>query len=233
MDIKPTPTNSFIGYHHHHHHHHQINYCESMEYGTPVLDLCTRKRPTSPQSDDNHNKLRRDSTESNSSTYKQSTSPSSTHSYDITDSSQCTDLCSSTSTKTKPTRPFKAFPKDPLSLSMGIPTETLLLSSDSTVAYSEFRKKMLSQVQATNNGTNKNMRRVTQPTNAQNSDPTYWEKRRKNNEAAKRSRDARRAKEDEIAIRCAFLEQENVKLKYEILSLKNETERLRNIVYPN
>ena len=32
-------------------------------------------------------------------------------------------------------------------------------------------------------------------------DNTYWERRRKNNEAAKRSRDARRAKEDEIALR--------------------------------
>ncbi|CAF1094323.1 unnamed protein product [Didymodactylos carnosus] len=32
-------------------------------------------------------------------------------------------------------------------------------------------------------------------------DEAYWERRRKNNEAAKRSRDARRAKEDEIAIR--------------------------------
>lgn len=225
MDIKTPSGNSFLGYHR------QISYCESMEYSTPVLDLCTRKRATSPPSDDNHNKLRRDSTESNTSTYKQSTSPSSTHSYEISETSQCTELCNATG-KMKPTRPFKAFPKDPLSLSMGIPTETLLLS-DSTVAYSEFRKKMLSQVHATNNGTNKNMRRITQPTIAQNSDPTYWEKRRKNNEAAKRSRDARRAKEDEIAIRCAFLEQENVKLKYEILSLKNETERLRNNVYHN
>ncbi len=34
-----------------------------------------------------------------------------------------------------------------------------------------------------------------------NQDNIYWERRRKNNEAAKRSRDARRAKEDEIAIR--------------------------------
>ena len=32
-------------------------------------------------------------------------------------------------------------------------------------------------------------------------DEAYWERRRKNNEAAKRSRDARRAKEDEIALR--------------------------------
>ena len=28
----------------------------------------------------------------------------------------------------------------------------------------------------------------------------YWERRKKNNEAAKRSRDARRAKEDEVGV---------------------------------
>ena len=35
----------------------------------------------------------------------------------------------------------------------------------------------------------------------------FQDRRKKNNEAAKRSRDTRRAKEDEIAIRAAFLEQ--------------------------
>lgn len=58
-------------------------------------------------------------------------------------------------------------------------------------------------------------------------DEAYWERRKKNNEAAKRSRDARRAKEDEIAIRAAFLEQENVQLKWEVARLKTETCRLK------
>lgn len=62
-------------------------------------------------------------------------------------------------------------------------------------------------------------------------DTAYWERRRKNNEAAKRSRDARRAKEDEIAIRAAFLEQENLKLRVEVAALKNETSRLRCMLY--
>lgn len=44
-------------------------------------------------------------------------------------------------------------------------------------------------------------------------DAAYLEKRRKNNAAAKRSRDARRAKEDELAIRTAYLERENTVLK--------------------
>ena len=53
------------------------------------------------------------------------------------------------------------------------------------------------------------------------------ERRKKNNEAAKRSRDTRRAKEDEIAIRAAFLEQENLQLKWEAARLRTEISRLR------
>ena len=53
------------------------------------------------------------------------------------------------------------------------------------------------------------------------------ERRKKNNEAAKRSRDTRRAKEDEIAIRAAFLEQENLQLKWEAARLRTEIGRLR------
>ena len=61
-------------------------------------------------------------------------------------------------------------------------------------------------------------------------DEAYWERRKKNNEAAKRSRDARRAKEDEIAIRAAFLEQENIQLKWEVATLKTETCRLKALL---
>ena len=41
-------------------------------------------------------------------------------------------------------------------------------------------------------------------------DDKYWARRRKNNMAAKRSRDARRVKENQIAMRAAFLEKEVV-----------------------
>jgi bZIP factor len=54
--------------------------------------------------------------------------------------------------------------------------------------------------------------------------------RRKNNLAAKRSRDARRCKEDEIAIRAAFLEQENLQLKLEMARLKAEIGKLRDLL---
>lgn len=193
----------------------------------------------------------------------------------------------------KPTRPFKAYPKDPLSLTAGVQVPGVALGSAeaalgraSNEAYAEFRRRMLAQVQAatapSGGGSpakqSKRSERPGSPTQQQAADsPTaghaaqaamhegvadssnastassstsspesalvagqegkdgkdaaYWERRRKNNEAAKRSRDARRAKEDEIAIRAAFLEQENLKLKYEVAALRNETAKLRCLLY--
>uniref|UniRef100_A0A8C5WCT9 D-box binding PAR bZIP transcription factor n=1 Tax=Leptobrachium leishanense TaxID=445787 RepID=A0A8C5WCT9_9ANUR len=46
-------------------------------------------------------------------------------------------------------------------------------------------------------------------------DEKYWNRRYKNNEAAKRSRDARRLKENQITVRAAFLEKENSVLRQE------------------
>ena len=53
-------------------------------------------------------------------------------------------------------------------------------------------------------------------------DPAYFERRKKNNAAAKKSRDRRRIKEDEIAIRAAFLERENIELKFELASARKQ-----------
>ncbi|KAI6225200.1 Protein giant [Aphelenchoides fujianensis] len=58
-------------------------------------------------------------------------------------------------------------------------------------------------------------------------DDAYWERRRKNNDAAKRSRDSRRRKEDEVAVRAALLEQENLRLRFEVERLRTEIERHR------
>lgn len=45
-------------------------------------------------------------------------------------------------------------------------------------------------------------------------DDKYWARRRKNNIAAKRSRDARRQKENQIAMRARYLEKEVSTLWY-------------------
>jgi hypothetical protein len=57
--------------------------------------------------------------------------------------------------------------------------------------------------------------------------PDYWCRRRKNNEAAKKSRDARRMKEGQTANRAANLEQENATLRSEVASLKSEVAKMR------
>ena len=44
-------------------------------------------------------------------------------------------------------------------------------------------------------------------------DKGYWDRREKNNVAARRSREARRLKENQIALRASFLERENSYLK--------------------
>lgn len=47
-------------------------------------------------------------------------------------------------------------------------------------------------------------------------DDKYWARRRKNNMAAKRSRDARRVKENQIAMRANFLEKEVVSALFQL-----------------
>ncbi|PIO28665.1 hypothetical protein AB205_0163210, partial [Aquarana catesbeiana] len=61
-------------------------------------------------------------------------------------------------------------------------------------------------------------------------DEKYWARRRKNNMAAKRSRDARRLKENQIAIRASFLEKENSALRLEVADLRKELGKCKNIL---
>jgi len=58
----------------------------------------------------------------------------------------------------------------------------------------------------------------------------YWAKRYKNNEAAKRSREARRLKENQIAMRARYLEEENSALKSEVDVLKKENSDLKQMM---
>merc|ERR1712088_744140 len=58
-------------------------------------------------------------------------------------------------------------------------------------------------------------------------DDKYWERREKNNVAARRSREARRLKENQIALRTAFLEKENFALQTAVDKSAAENERLK------
>uniref|UniRef100_A0A182PEE7 BZIP domain-containing protein n=1 Tax=Anopheles epiroticus TaxID=199890 RepID=A0A182PEE7_9DIPT len=223
----------------------------------------------------------------------------------------------------KLSRPFKAYPRDPLSLAAGFVASDTILDTNSAEKYNLFRKRMLEQIHAANGGqptvSNPKMRRLgahstksssstapsgmmsdassescdekppssvdqhvaakaqremtqhgamaTTTTNqrlptpsgkdaardvigssdaspslgaephatamaatAQSSsgsgtsvkDSAYYERRKKNNAAAKKSRDRRRIKEDEIAIRAAFLERENIELKFELAAARKQ-----------
>jgi len=142
-----------------------------------------------------------------------------------TECSTSTDIkpTSSLDTTKKVSRPFKAYPNNILSIA---PT----ISHDST-EYEKYRQMILEQVKKNRNTPNPKMRRVSKspglPTSTVDErDAAYWERRKKNNEAAKRSRDNRRAKEDELAIRASFLERENAQLRYENAQLRYKIQEL-------
>ncbi|XP_060760362.1 TEF transcription factor, PAR bZIP family member b isoform X2 [Neoarius graeffei] len=61
-------------------------------------------------------------------------------------------------------------------------------------------------------------------------DEKYWSRRKKNNLAAKRSRDARRLKENQIAVRASFLERENAALRQEVAELRKNCSRCKKIM---
>ncbi|GAB0202112.1 D site-binding protein [Grus japonensis] len=61
-------------------------------------------------------------------------------------------------------------------------------------------------------------------------DEKYWSRRSKNNAAAKRSRDARRLKENQISVRAAFLERENAALRQEVAAARRELARFRALL---
>lgn len=59
-------------------------------------------------------------------------------------------------------------------------------------------------------------------------DDKYWERRRKNNQAAKKSRDLKRQKEMCVAEKAALLEEENKMLREEVKKLKEYLKTLDN-----
>ncbi|XP_076304986.1 uncharacterized protein LOC143222400 [Tachypleus tridentatus] len=66
------------------------------------------------------------------------------------------------------------------------------------------------------------------PTNLK--DEKYFERRKRNNLAAKKSRDTRKARENEIAFRACFLEKENAILRAQVATLREEAHSLRHLL---
>ncbi|XP_072759761.1 uncharacterized protein [Anoplolepis gracilipes] len=61
-------------------------------------------------------------------------------------------------------------------------------------------------------------------------DEKYFERRKRNNQAAKKSRDARKIREDHIALRATMLEHENAILKAQVVTLREEAQSLRHML---
>ena len=61
---------------------------------------------------------------------------------------------------------------------------------------------------------------------SESKDERYWQKRVKNNIAARRSREARRLKENQIALRAAFLEKENNTLRCQLVEMAEVAARV-------
>ncbi|XP_055857276.1 protein giant [Episyrphus balteatus] len=177
----------------------------------------------------------------------------------------------------KSTRPFNAFPRDPLMVAAHFAASDVLFDKTTMERYSTYRKRALDDLRDSNGGhrivTNPKMRRTNHRSNGPNSecdekamessdndssngngssaeygshkndgnnndsinsngdvkDEAYYERRRKNNAAAKKSRDRRRIKEDEIAIRAAYLERQNIELLCQIDALKKQLEAFTKV----
>lgn len=67
------------------------------------------------------------------------------------------------------------------------------------------------------------------PVPDQDKDVVYYEKRARNNESAKRSRDARRTKEQQIQDRVNFLEHENSRLHMENQAIRYQLSQLHTL----
>ena len=141
-------------------------------------------------------------------------------------------------------RPFKMYPVDSF-VSVGLPTPMSPLSpmpSTATVSsvfdtaiptfpLTPLTSHLLQRKRRAESRSDSKDSKKSNPVPEDKKDESYWERRRKNNEAAKRSRDSRREKEEEIAMRAAFLEQENLKLRAQVAILKNETAKLHYMLY--
>ncbi|XP_037941593.1 uncharacterized protein LOC119674521 [Teleopsis dalmanni] len=95
---------------------------------------------------------------------------------------------------------------------------------------SEFPLLELSQVGMLSAFIHRRPRGEKRPIPDEQKDEKYYERRKRNNEAAKKSRDARKIREDRIAFRAALLEQENSILRAQVVALRDELQALRQFI---
>lgn len=125
---------------------------------SPPLDLRVRRKPRSPSPEVTyyHQPVKREPQvpEAPSSTMCFSTSPESRADSESSETSISSDpmrefvnpFSFPPLTAPKITRPFKAYPKVPLTMAMGVATAEAIMGKDSAEAYTQFRERLLSQV---------------------------------------------------------------------------------------
>ncbi|XP_005104323.1 thyrotroph embryonic factor isoform X2 [Aplysia californica] len=116
-------------------------------------------------------------------------------------------------------------PVSPFSVEFQVSEQDLALSSIPGHEDFDPRKRNFSEEELKPQPVIKKSKKVFVPDEMK--DEKYWNRRHKNNYAAKRSRDARRVKENQIAMRAAFLEKENGCLRDEVNKLRKENAKLK------
>ncbi|VVC45379.1 Basic-leucine zipper domain [Cinara cedri] len=77
-------------------------------------------------------------------------------------------------------------------------------------------------------------RRLKTDTPREKKDAKYYEKRKRNNMAAKKSREAKRRRDNEMALKLFLLEKENVLLKFRLSTVTEELDMIkRTLVFYN
>ncbi|XP_060841936.1 transcription factor ces-2-like [Rhopalosiphum padi] len=78
------------------------------------------------------------------------------------------------------------------------------------------------------------LRRLKKDTPREKKDAKYYEKRKRNNMAAKKSREAKRRRDNEMALKLFILEKENMLLKFRLSTVTEELEIIkRTLVFYN
>lgn len=85
-------------------------------------------------------------------------------------------------------------------------------------------------ITSVNMSSSRRQRSEKKPIPVEQKDNKYYERRRRNNYAAKKSRDYRKAREDEVALRASQLERENAVLKAQLSTLREEAEALKRML---
>ncbi|KAJ6645479.1 D site-binding protein [Pseudolycoriella hygida] len=150
----------------------------------------------------------------------QSTSSPMTHLLNPTYSTEVESLNNSTYTSQSPSRT--------------VSSTTCAISPTSTIVDETMEQNFLlresGSLESYQSMMNRRQRGEKRPIPNEQKDEKYFERRKRNNEAAKKSRDARKIREDRIAFQAAVLEQENAILRAQVVSLRDENSTLRHLL---